>query len=135
MLNLSQPFAHIVVYFTLDGEKYEVEHSNIKFMQDYDFKGQPQNEVYGGQLSLTLSHMPDDSLYLWAKKSTLVKNAQLVYQTDMGITLLSVDLLNAYCMSLIQEFSSYSGTKTTLVISPESVVMNGITHNNIWKKN
>lgn len=128
----SFPMAHINVYFFLDGKKYEVEHFNTSFSQEYDYKGQPQNEVHGGQLVITVTNSADDNLYLWAKKSTLLKSGEILFQTDLGITVLRLNFTNAYCVNLTREISAYSGTKTTLIIAPESINANGVTHDNKW---
>ncbi|MEN9917608.1 MAG: hypothetical protein RL662_44 [Bacteroidota bacterium] len=134
MFNLSQPFAHVNAYFILDGEKYDIEQFKIGFKQSTDFKGQPEHEVRGGQLTITIDQTADDNLYIWAKKSTMQKNGQVLFQSDMGITVLRIDFINGYCVHLSREIGALSGTKTSLLISVESISLNGITHDNHWKK-
>lgn len=134
MLNISQPLAHITAYFILDGKKYEVEHFNTSFEQAADYKGQPQNEVHGGKLALTLNQAADDNLYTWAKKSTMLKSGQVLFQTDLGISVLCISFEDAYCIALKREVNSFTGTKTTLIIAPEIVLLNNTPHNNNWKK-
>lgn len=134
MFSISQPFAHVESFFLLDGEKYRIEHFNTSFSQEWDYKGQPQHEMNGGQLVVTLAQAADDNLYLWAKKSTLLKSGQVLFQTDLGITVLRIDFLNAYCVSLSVSINAYSGSKTTLIITAENVNVNGVEHDNHWKK-
>jgi hypothetical protein len=133
MANLSQSQAHIEAYFILDGKKYNIEKFKIVFNQSVDFKGQPEHETSGGQILITLSEIADDNLYLWAKKSTLQKNGQVLFQTDLGITVLKVNFINAYCINLERSGSALTGTKTTLFISPEIIIMDDVEHNNFWK--
>lgn len=132
MFNL--PLAHIDAYFFLDGEKYEVEKFKIGFDQEIDHKGQPQHETKGGQIFVTLTKMPDNTLYMWAKKSTLRKDGEIIFQTDLGISVIRIHFSNAYCINLTKEIDARKGTSTTLIIAPEMISMNGIEHNNFWSK-
>ncbi|MEN9919315.1 MAG: hypothetical protein RL662_1751 [Bacteroidota bacterium] len=126
------PLAHINVFFVLDGTKYEAEKFNIEFLQQGDYKGQPQHEVRGGQFVVTLTQLPDDNLHLWAKKSTLLKEGQVLFQTDMGISLMTLAFFDAYFVNLSTEISSFNGAKTVLIVSPKKVVIDGIEHENYW---
>lgn len=131
---LSQPLAHIIVKFTIDGTTYDVETFKINFDQSTDFKGQPQHEIEGGQFMITLSHAVDNNLLLWAKKSTQVKNGEIVFQTDLGMTVYKIEFENAYCITLARNIDAMTGTKTSLMIAPEIITMNGVKHNNNWRK-
>jgi hypothetical protein len=128
------PLVHITAKFLIDGETFEVEHFEINFEQPTDFKGQPQHEINGGQINIRLSQTVTPGLYLWAKKSTLLKDGEILFQTDMGMTVLKVEFGNAYCVNLTRKINAYSGTETILVIAPETVKINGIEHNNFWAK-
>ena len=128
------PLAHLEAKFILDGKKYEVEQFRIGFTQATDYKGQPQHEMRGGQMLIKLSQRADDSLYLWAKKAVQLKSGQVLFQTDLGITVLRLSFTNAYCISLTRDINSYTGTSTSLIISPENVTLNGVEHENFWPK-
>lgn len=132
MINL--PFSHIVGKFNLDGKEYDMETFNIKFTQPIDYKGQPQHEIQGGILMISITQSADNNLYLWAKTSTMRKSGQVLFQTDLGITVLRINFSNAYCITLVRDINAISGTKTDLIISPEMVTMNGIEHTNFWPK-
>ena len=132
MFNL--PLAHVNAYFILDGKKYEIEKFKISFNQSIDFKGQPQHEMKGGQMLVTINQAADDNLYLWAKKSTLVKDGQVLFQTDLGISIIRLNFTNGYCVNLSREINAYTGSNTMLLISSESLSLNGIEHENHWKK-
>lgn len=82
---------------------------------------------------VTLSQAADDPLYLWAKTAQLTKEGQVVFQTDLGISVLRVNFENAYCTNLQRSTNVMTGTETTLVISPEIVSLNGVEHNNFWR--
>lgn len=134
MFNLSLPFAHVIANFILDGKTYEIEQFKIGFSQPSDYKGQPQYEMKGGQIMINLAQAADDNLYLWAKKSTLLKNGTILFQTDMGITLLEISFINAYCINLTRNINAFTGTSTSLIIAPEQVSLNGEKHDNSWVK-
>ena len=125
--------AHIESKFVLDGKSYEVEDFKVSFSQGVDYKGQPQHEVLGGQLYVTLHQGADDNLYLWAKKSTQLKSGAILFQTDLGMTVLEINFTDAYCIHLERNISAYTGTSTALVISSKELHMNGVKHVNYWK--
>ncbi len=128
------PLAHLVAHFILDGKKYEIEQFKISFVQPTDYKGQPQHEMKGGQILIKITQIPDDNLYLWAKRSILLKSGQILFQTDLGITVLRINFTDAYCISLSRDINAYNGTSTSLIISPEIVKLNGVEHDNFWPK-
>ena len=130
----TQP-AHLECKFVLDGKEYDLDGFSIGFLQPSDYKGQPQHEIRGGQMSLMLNQIADKNLYLWAKKSTLLKSGVILFQTDAGMTVLEIVFTNAYCINLSSEINALTGVTTTLIISPESVDIYGITHTNYWGVN
>jgi hypothetical protein len=131
---ISLPLSHLTAKFTFDGKTYNVEYFNINFAQPTDFKGQPQHEIIGGQILIHFSQAADDNLYRWAKTSTLLKNGSILFQTDLGMTVLKIEFENAYCSKLVREISAYTGTNTIVHISPEKLKINDIEHNNQWRK-
>ncbi|WP_317044010.1 type VI secretion system tube protein TssD, partial [Geofilum rhodophaeum] len=70
MINFDRIDSNITVWMTIDGQDYEVSHFNIGFVQSSDAKGEPQDEVRGGLMQLTLTQMIPESLYTWAMKTT-----------------------------------------------------------------
>lgn len=126
------PNAHITSIFIFDEKKYEIDYFKIFFSQEVDYKGQPQHETRGGQLKIKLTQIPDNNLYTWAKTSTLKKNGEIIFQTDLGISVLRVSLENAYCVELTRITDSMQGAHTILVISPENIKLNSTIHNNRW---
>ena len=128
------PLSHINVKLTIDGETYEVEHFTINFEQPTDFRGQPQHEIGGGQMTVQISQIPSNNLYFWAKKSTLRKNGILLFQTDLGMTVMKVEFSNAYCINLTRQINAHTGTNTVLRISPEKIKINDVEHDNFWVK-
>lgn len=128
------PLAHLFVTFILDGKKYDAEQFMVEFSQPIDYKGQPQCETKGGQIIVNLTQTADDNLYYWAKKSTIRKNGKVLFQTDLGMTVLEVSFENAYCANLSRVINSSNGLYTELTIAPEKISMNGVKHNQFWAK-
>jgi hypothetical protein len=126
------PLAHLNVKLVLDGKNYEIEGFTMDFRQPVDYKGQPQHEILGGQMMITMSQIADKSLYTWAKTSTMLKSGKILCQTDLGMTVLEIKFENAYCIQLLRETVDGAGTKTNMVISPKLVSLNGIEHQNCW---
>lgn len=81
-----------------------------------------------------MAHAGDDNLYIWAKKSTLLKSGRVVFQTDLGMTIMNIAFTDAYCINLTREINALTGTKTTLIISPNIIIMDGVEHENHWIK-
>lgn len=132
MINL--PDSHIVAKFTFDGTTYDIEKFRIGFAQPTDFKGQPQQELKGGQIALTIAQIADKALFTWAKRATSLKDGEVTFQTDMGKSVLKVSFRNAYCVCLTREMNALTGTKTSIIIAPETVSLNDKEHNNGWAK-
>ena len=132
MLSSLLPFSHIESHFILNGKKYEVEHFKVGFAQPTDYRGQPQHEIKGGHINITLTRAADDILYHWAKTSTLQKSGMILFQTDLGITVLRVMFENGYCVNLSRDIDSVKGSTTTLVISAEKISLNGLEYDNFW---
>ena len=128
------PLAHIEVKFILDGKSYEVEGFKTEFSQPVDYKNQPQHEIMGGLIMLTLAQIADNNLYLWATSPTMRKSGSVLFQTDVGMTVLELLFSNAYCIQMIRDTAFHAGAKTVLVISPEIISLNGIEHTNKWPR-
>jgi hypothetical protein len=134
MFNLSNPLAHLETYLIVDGTKYQIEKFEISYSQDSDYKGQPQQEVRGGLMRITLPQTADNILFLWARKSTLVKDGQVLFESDLGKRVLTINFKGAYCINLTRDINALTGTKTSLTISPEATTIDDIPHENFWKK-
>ncbi|MDR2145208.1 MAG: hypothetical protein LBE91_01940, partial [Tannerella sp.] len=52
-------------WLIVDGREYEICQFSIDFAQSVDHKGQPQSEVRGGRMFITLTETLPDSMYYW----------------------------------------------------------------------
>ncbi|GHT41227.1 hypothetical protein FACS189437_07850 [Bacteroidia bacterium] len=126
--------SHVEAKFVLDGKEYDIEHFGISFAQEVDHKGQPQHETRGGQIYITLTQSIGDTIYDWAKRANKQKNGEILFQSKTEGTVLNVAFINASCISLKHKINVMTGAETQLVIAPEKVSLNGITHNNKWRE-
>jgi len=123
---------HLVGKLELDGKEYSLDRFTIGFKQSIDFKGQPQHETKGGQMSLTIGQAADKTLYEWASKATLRKSGKVVFQTQNGQSVIRIQFRDAYCVRLERRTGDRQGTHTTFVIAPGYVKMNESEHTNYW---
>jgi hypothetical protein len=125
---------HLEAKFVFDGKEYEVEHFGINFAQKVDCKGQPQHEMKGGKITIILTQSIGDNIYDWAKRENKTKDGKILFRPRTQGTVLEIVFSNAYCIKLTGNINTYTGTKTTLVIAPQKVSLNGVPHDNHWKE-
>lgn len=131
LFNLPQIDANLTAYFILDGKEYEMSQFNISFGQSVDHKGQPQDETRGGRMLVGLAQTLPDSIYRWAM-SSIPKNGQIVFRSQTTHAPLRIEFTNAYCVNFIRNISDKGGVNSTLHISPDEMLINGISFDNHW---
>ncbi len=65
LFSFLQVDSDLTAWFILDGQEYEMSRFDINFAQSVDHKGQPQDEVRGGIMSITLSQTLPENIYRW----------------------------------------------------------------------
>ena len=134
MFNLPQVDSNISVWFTFDGQEYEVSQFDISFFQGVDGKGEPQDHVRGGQMTMTLNQTLPESLYSWAMR-TSTKDGKVEFRIKSGSSPMKIEFSNAYCLNFNRSINSIGGgISTILTISPEEVNINGRGFDNRWVK-
>ena len=131
-MDWTQPLAHVEAKFYFLGSEYEVEDFKIGFIQEVNHNGQPQHEERGGQIMISLSQIVDDAVYEWATSPFSKKSGMISFETGISNAPLRVEFTDAYCIGFSQVEDSFSGTRTSLVISPltSNVSLNGINSKN-----
>lgn len=135
LFNFPQVDSNVNVTFCVDGDEYEVEQFKIGFHQPVDGnKNQPEGEVRGGRIMITLSQTVKNNIYGWAIKPWVKKNGAVLFKTGTSGVIFEVTFTNAYCISLKRSIGIAVGLNTTIILSPESLCLNGIDFNNQWVK-
>lgn len=131
-MQFPQPDSDVTVCLTLDGKEYELSQFSISFGQSTDHKGQPQNEVRGGQMLVTISQTVPDSIYAWAMKST-TKSGVVAFKIKTGSSPIKIEFENAYCVKFNRIVDTCGGgVESALVIAPEAISINGVSFDNRW---
>ncbi|HHT08766.1 MAG TPA: type VI secretion system needle protein Hcp [Candidatus Atribacteria bacterium] len=134
MINFDRIDSNITVWMTIDGQEYELSQFRIGFAQASDHKGEPQDEVRGGLMQLTLTQTLPESMYSWAMKS-ITKEGNISFKIESGSSPLKIEFSNAYCVGFKRVVSSNGeGVSTALTVSPEELRINGISFDNRWVK-
>ena len=136
VFNFPQVDSNVNVIFSVDGDEYAVEQFKIGFHQPVDnLKNQPEGEVRGGRIMITLSQTVKSNIYGWAVKPWVKKNGAVLFKTGTSGVIFEVAFTIAYCGNLKRVVEALGqGLSTTLILSPESVSVNGIEFDNRWVK-
>ena len=133
ILGFPQIDSDVTVWLEVDGKEYEASQFNIDFGQSVDYKGQPQDETRGGRIHVTLTEALPENLYRWAM-TTNTKSGKVVFKSKTASAPLKIEFSNAFCINFARSIEEHMGLVTNLVISPEELVINGITFDNRWAK-
>lgn len=131
LFSLPQIDSDLTAWFILDGQEYEISQFNISFSQSVDHKGQPQDETRGGRMIVGLTQAVPDGIYRWAMTS-ISKNGKIIFRSKTANSPLKIEFMNAYCVNFDRQIANKNGLNTTLFISPDEILINGISFDNQW---
>lgn len=131
LFSLPQIDSDLTAWFILDGKEYELSQFSISFSQSVDHKGQPQDETRGGRMLVGLTQTMPDSIYRWAMTS-IPKTGEVVFRSKTANAPLRVEFINAYCINFTRNIIDGGGINTILFISPDEIIINGISFDNHW---
>ena len=116
----------------INEKKYEVENFETEFQQDIDFKGQPQHEVKGGLLSLTLKGISDEIINNWMFRTGTVYDGTIMFESSSRSSTppIIITFEKGRCISFEKMIGVNIGTQLSLLISTEKLSVNGIEHSN-----
>jgi hypothetical protein len=116
----------------LNGKEYSIDNFTTEFQQAFDFKGEPQREVKGGLLSITLNQVPDEQLNYWMFHDKVSYSGSIVFSSFSRIAtpILIVNFTNGRCARYSTFIGSGGGISLHLVITAETTELNGIEHAN-----
>lgn len=125
--------------FLVDGGKpegYELVASKLAFVQARDDKGRPSSEVFGSMIALRIVSTDDKALVEWMLGGTDRRNGKIQYfRNDQESVFKEVSFTNAYCLNFKDSFNPgerQGSFVTDVYISPESTIVQGVTHTNQW---
>lgn len=131
-IGLFQPDANLEVFLILNGKEYELSQFNCDFVQHTDIKGEPQSEIKGGKLIVTIEQFPDNQIFYWAINEFSKKSGEIVFRNKTSSAPLKISFKNAYCVNLQQTISNSIGVSTSFVISSEELYLNDNLFDNGW---
>lgn len=76
---------------------------------------------------LMMTYICEQKVLLYEKMRLL-----LFWSESVG-TVLEINFINSSCVRLSHKIDALSGTSMSLIVSPNTVSVNGITHTNYWK--
>ena len=115
----------------LNGKEYEIEAFNILFRKLCDCKGEPQREVKGGFLTLTINHVADKQINNWIFNQSVKHSGAIVFASFSRIAnpVIVIEFANGRCAEYTKSIG-YSTVSYTIRITAEEIKINGIDHTN-----
>ena len=115
----------------LNGQEYEIETFNIRFQQSFDYKGEPQHEVKGGIMTLSIKHVVDKQINNWMFNRSVKHSGSIVFASFSRIAnpVIIIEFVNGRCA----KYTKYIGNSAisyTITVSAEEISINGIDHKN-----
>lgn len=119
----------------INGQKYEIEAFETEFRQPEDFKGEPQHEVKGGLLLVTLKQKTDNNLNRWMFQRNISYSGTIIFAPKIRISSIPfiITFTQGKCISFNKVGGSNVGLQLTLLISAEEININGVKHTNSYK--
>jgi hypothetical protein len=119
-------------YLYIMGKKYEIQSFETEFIQPDDYKGQPQHEVKGGLLLVTLKQQSDEILNNWMFKNGVSYSGSIVFAPVSRIENPPLTILfeEGSCISFEKMLGKNIGIQLSILISSEKVLFNAVKHTN-----
>lgn len=128
----SQPDGNVFAELHFMGKIYPIAAFSTSLMQQVDNRGEPQFEVKGAKLNLTLSQLPDELLLQWATSRWMRKSGEVVFKNQTGTAPLRIAFVEAACVYLKQRVNMGKGTYASLLVSAKEISFNGILLESGW---
>ena len=115
----------------LNGIEYEIETFNIHFQKSYDYKGEPQNEVKGGLMRLSINHVVDQQINHWMFDRSVKYSGAIVFASFSRIAnpVIVIEFTNGRCAEYTKTIGQ-SAVSYSILITAEEIKINGIEHAN-----
>jgi len=115
----------------LNGIEYSIDAFDIQFQQSFDFKGEPQREVKGGLLSITLNSVVDEQLNYWMFHNKVYYSGSIVFASFSRIAspVMTINFVDGRCAEYSKHVG-HSSISLRLVITADEISINGMFHRN-----
>ena len=115
----------------LNGTEYEIETFHTRFEKSFDYKGEPQREVKGGLLTLTINHVADEQINNWMFNRSVKHSGSIVFASFSRIAnpVIVIEFVNGRCAKYSKSIG-HSTVSYTIIITAEEININGIDHEN-----
>jgi hypothetical protein len=119
-------------FLYVNGKEYEIQSFETEFVQADDWRGQPQHEVKGGLLLITLKQKSDDILNDWMFRKGTAYDGEVVFApvSRSENALLRISFTKGKCISFEKMIGINIGIQISLLISPEKISVNDIEQSN-----
>ncbi len=119
-------------FLHVNGKKYEIQAFETEFVQPEDFKGQPQHEVKGGLIMITLRQQSDETLNKWMFQKDTAYEGEIVFAPISRSA--DADLRIKFTEGKLISFNKMIGVNIgilfSFVISSQEININAIEHTN-----
>lgn len=113
-------------------KQYEIQSFDTEFQQGVDYKGQPQQEVKGGLLAVTLSQPADDLLNTWMFQPETFHDGIISFApiSKTASAVIKIIFKKGRCVSYEKLMGRGVGIQFRILISAKYININGIEHKN-----
>jgi len=127
----------LIVKFLFKGKEYVVEEFDLEFRQDVSERGRPDSFPYGGQMTITISDVPDENINSWMMDSFQKQDGEIRFLQNEGMiregALLEIVFKEAFCTQYRKVMIPDSvGVLTTFAISPRIIKVGNEEFRNTW---
>lgn len=120
----------------LDGKTYTILECKYGFTQNTDETGKPQGMPSGGEIFLRIESNGSSDFLSWMLDHSQTKDGKIVYyRRDAMSKLQELSFKKAYCVNFSEYFNANSSEplQIELIVSAQSIDVNGATHKKLWK--
>lgn len=115
------------------GKEYELLTFETEFQQAFDYRGEPEEEVKGGLLTLTMNHAATEELNAWMFGNNVAYSGLIRFApfSRFASPPLIISFEKGYCIQYQKTIGELGGGITLrLVISAKKISVDEITHKN-----
>jgi hypothetical protein len=114
----------------LNGKEYPIDTFSIEFQESFDFKGEPQEEVKGGLLSVGFNQVTDDQLNYWIFHPEVYYSGSVVFASASRIAnpVIIIEFFEGRCAKYSKNISP--SLSLNITITARKIKVNGMEHKN-----